>query len=273
MRKLKNIIIYTIVCSMLLMSGIVTTAFAAAEDYTKEVDFLTTIGLTGVTTSSVSGTATRGEAAIFLAQALGMPADSTATVQIFSDVAPEHSAAAAVSYLYDNNIVHGNTDGTFRPDASVTFNEFAKMTTNALGYEEYASVKGGFARGYLDCARSSGITYGVTSVNEFTKGKLYRMLYNMLHANKLVSTNISIDPQTGGSVLGYHEGETLMKAVYDVTKYTGVVIATENGTIDSTVSMEVEGYIMINHERFKLLKPTTKDYLGLSVDNVQRHFK
>ncbi len=266
MRKFKKIIIYTIVCSMLLMSGVITTAFAATEDYTKEVNFLTTIGLNGVTTSSVNATATRGEAALFLAQALGMPSDSKASMQIFSDVGTDHSSAAAISYLYENNIVHGNTDGTFRPDSIVTFNEFAKMTTNALGYEEYANAKGGFSIGYLDCARSSGITSGVTSLNEFTKGKIYRMLYNMLHANKLYTNSISIDSQTGGNVVGYHKGEALMKEIYDVVKCTGVVIATETGTIDPTVSLEIKDYIMINHERFKLLKPSNKDYLGLSVD-------
>lgn len=60
-----------------------------------------------------------------------MPA--TADAQ-FSDISIDHPQYEAIMYLYENGIIKGYDDGTFKPNALVTKAEFLKMLFNHVGY-------------------------------------------------------------------------------------------------------------------------------------------
>lgn len=54
----------------------------------------------------------------------------------FTDVPAVHWAAKSVAFAYEKALVHGVTNETFAPDASITGAQFLALTLRALGYAE-----------------------------------------------------------------------------------------------------------------------------------------
>ena len=148
------------VAAMLVLS--VTAAFvieapaSAANPYsdvtTKDGHYNAIVELTeqgivsGVTKTLYQSTkpATRGEAALFIANALGLE-QSNVTNPSFKDLATSSPYYGAVAALYSENIIGGYTDGTFRPNATLKRSEIAKMLTLAFGLEVSNVTKTKFA--------------------------------------------------------------------------------------------------------------------------------
>lgn len=99
------------------------------------------------------------------------PADSgnkpQATIKYPSDLAG-HWAESNVKYVYDNALMNGYSDGTFKPDASITRAEFSavmarflKLDDKASAAEKFGDVKGHWAIGYIGALADKGIVGGV----------------------------------------------------------------------------------------------------------------
>ena len=92
-------------------------------------------------------------------------ADNTANVYSFSDVADSHWAASSINKLASAGIVSGDENGTFRPDDSITREEFVKLVVEALnisgGDGSFADMdKSYWAYKYAAAALNSGIITG-----------------------------------------------------------------------------------------------------------------
>lgn len=61
-----------------------------------------------------------------------------------------------VQYLYNNRIIDGYGDGTFRPEKLVTTMEYIKMFLDALGYKEEINKNGYWGQNYIDLAETIG---------------------------------------------------------------------------------------------------------------------
>lgn len=61
----------------------------------------------------------------------------------FTDVPADHWAVNDIVYLYNNNIISGFSDGTFRPQKTTTRAELAVIVTKALKLDPAATDKGG----------------------------------------------------------------------------------------------------------------------------------
>jgi|GEM_PF-2748472 len=97
-------------------------------------------------TESVS----RANFASIIVRMLGMDdVDLTSETPIFADVDAEHPSYSAVTLLGKLGIVKGGGEARFYPDEPVTYAQAVKMLVSALGYEDYAKVKGGFPAGYI----------------------------------------------------------------------------------------------------------------------------
>ena len=90
------------------------------------------------------------------------------TVKYPSDLAG-HWAESNVKYVYDNALMNGYSDGTFKPDASITRAEFSavmarflKLDDKAAATEKFGDVKGHWAIGYIGALADKGIVGGVT---------------------------------------------------------------------------------------------------------------
>lgn len=66
-------------------------------------------------------------------------ADTSMSVHSFEDI-EENPYEEAIAWCYENNIVNGNGDGTFRPYSAITREEFAQILYN---YAQFANYSGG----------------------------------------------------------------------------------------------------------------------------------
>ncbi len=87
-------------------------------------------------------TATRAQFASALACAMGYEApEDTSTIETpFIDVDANDWYAGAVNFCYDEGIISGYEDTTFRPDQTITRQEAAAMLNNAFGLEASTDV-------------------------------------------------------------------------------------------------------------------------------------
>lgn len=76
---------------------------------------------------------------------------------VFSDLHQDQWYYDYVNELYNNGVINGYEDATFRPERTVTTGEALKMILLAAGYPEPEPVESHWARGYLDFALEYGI--------------------------------------------------------------------------------------------------------------------
>lgn len=107
----------------------------------------------------------------------------------FSDVKEEQKDA--VKLVYDMGIMTGFPDGTFRPDATVTYHQLIKAMVSFLGYDEPAKELGGWTAGYLTQANRLGILPGGNIAGDAvaTCGAVGQMLKLATNADVMLTTN------------------------------------------------------------------------------------
>lgn len=81
----------------------------------------------------------------------------------FSDVKSNHWAKSAITEGVSKGYVDGYTNGTFKPEASVTRAEFVKMVVSAMKFET-TPASGKWYTEYVDAASNSGL-YASTDFN------------------------------------------------------------------------------------------------------------
>lgn len=120
-----------------------------------------------------------------------------APIEFFSDVTKDHWAVKYIAVAYEDNIIHGYDDNTFRPESNITYQEMLKMIVCALGYDVYANNAGGYPDGYLTYSKNLGIIRGLSFNNNAyaTRGDAMCMIYNALDIPLLVlmQTNVEED--------------------------------------------------------------------------------
>lgn len=154
--------------------------------------------VTGVTKTLFQSTkpATRGEAALFIANALGFDQTSGKNPN-FKDLTTNSPYYGAVVALYERNIIGGYTDGTFRPNAILKRSEIAKMLTLAFELEvanvtktkftDVNAIKDANTKRYIQTLIDYGITMGTTATTfspyaTLTRGQLTTFLHRAITA-------------------------------------------------------------------------------------------
>ena len=166
-------------------------------------------------------------------------AGSSAAVS-FTDVASNHWAAGYINWAAGLGIVNGMGDGTFAPDAPVTYEQAVKMIVCALGYESLAVKRGGYPTGYMVIASSYGVTDGVAmtpaSINA-TRAGVAQLIYNALEAPLMVENLAAMAYQPayyiydgGSSVDG--EVRNLLSEYHEIYKVQATVDETYKSNPD-----------------------------------------
>ena len=87
------------------------------------------------------GKATRGQFACALANAMGYDSSVASETELrFTDVKDGDYYAGAITFCYDNGIISGYEDNTFRPKQTITRQEAAAMLNNAFDLEASSDV-------------------------------------------------------------------------------------------------------------------------------------
>ncbi len=131
-------------------------------------------------------TITRAETVKVLCTATEIETKNAEIKEEFSDVGTEHWAYEYINKAQDINIINGYGDSTFKPENSVTYNEFIKMLVCVTGYADKAEEKGGYPNGYIAVAEEIGITEGVIfkGDDEVTRNDVGIMILNVLDVLK-----------------------------------------------------------------------------------------
>ena len=112
-------------------------------------------------------------------------------VKKFSDVTTSTWCYKYVTELSDAGVIAGYTDGSFKPNNTVTYGAALKLIMLAAGYpEQQPTVKGSVFSGYLAKARSEGI---ITRSNVNLSGPITRQQVAQIAAGalKLNTSNLS----------------------------------------------------------------------------------
>ena len=141
---------------------------------------------------------TRAQAAKMLANILGLDTKNVRNPH-FADVSSLDDYYGPIAALVEANVISGYADGSFRPHATLTRSQLAKMLVNGFNFEVASAVKPNFKD--VDASTSNavhiqtlvdlGITRGTTPVtfspyHNVTRGQMSTFLMNAERANKQV---------------------------------------------------------------------------------------
>lgn len=168
---------------------------ADTANYAQAVDELTALGVVAGYEDGTFGPdklVTRAEITKMIVAALGSTKEAEAASgrdTEFTDVKGTHWAAGYVTVgTSSGSFINGMGDGTFAPDANVTYAQAVKMLVSAIGYQTWAESAGGYPQGYLSYAYQLDITEGVSAGNdvELNRGQVAMLIANTLDAPLLV---------------------------------------------------------------------------------------
>lgn len=261
------------ILSLLIALCLVSTTpvVMANETSTEAIDVLKSLNImTGYEDGTIKPeqSITRAEATTLIVNALNMTEelDAAPSTTIFKDVNEQASwAAQAINVGVTQGFIVGMGDGTFAPQANVTYAQMCVMLTSIAGYGEYAS-KGGYPAGYTSMAANIGINKGVAVGDNtaLTRGQVAQMIYNTLTVPMLGVAEYSLAGNTFSQLDGKN-GREFKTILSD--KWNGYVATV---TIEDT---PISDFTLDNNEiKIDIVKADYwyDDYTGNTVlfDNV-----
>ncbi len=171
-------------------------------------------------------TITRAEFCAIVVRAIGLESTSASPAETgFPDVAAEHWASGYIKTARAQQIIDGHDDGTFTPEAPVTYEQAIKMTVvaKAAVLKTQAEKMGGYPQGYVTVANNLGflkkIVDGVAT-QPAKRGTIAQLVDNML--------KVDLSEQMGESIPSL--GTDQMEEV------TGQIVAVNGATIEDTAT-------------------------------------
>ena len=237
------------VCALALASSLAPATFAAkltlsdVADTASYATAVNTLVALNVINGYEDGTflpdndITRAEATKVMVAALNQleSAEGMKGSTKFTDVEAKHEwATGFINAGVQEGYINGMGDGTFAPDAKVTYAQMVKMLVSALGYDEYAEFMGGYPNGYLSIANSEGVTAGVKANAEdaVSRAQVAQLVYNALTTPIVKSTGMRYtDNGTLVPSISKMDGEnnffkTILTEKFDAYYVEGYVTAT-----------------------------------------------
>ncbi len=150
---------------------------------------------------------------------------------IFSDISSVEWAREGILYLSENNIINGYEDNTFRPNNSITREEFVAIIVRAFGIEQqnadssFADVNpSDWYYGYVSSAVNAGIIKGVDDINFGTGETISRQDMCTIMNRVIESKNLDIDKKYSKLEFSdYSEIADYAKDAVSVLQQMGVV--------------------------------------------------
>ena len=141
-----------------------------------------------------NNTLTRAQAAIMIARAIGLSTEGVSSN--FSDVPSTHAAYKFISAAQNAGIINGYSDGTFRPNASITRAQIAIMVQRAFQVQasgtaiSFTDVPVGYApKSFIETLASQRIVNGYSDgtfkpTNNVTRAQFSTMINNAIEYSK-----------------------------------------------------------------------------------------
>lgn len=218
-----------------------------------------------VTEEDANTEITRGEFAEIVVNVIGGSQYlSENPKRIYTDVLPDHEAAASIEYLYNRGIMLGYDNAEFRPDAQIKVEEAATVMVKVLGYTNWAEYGGGWADGYYSLALSKNILNGVECARSdaVTYIDAAAMIWNVLESDEFVVVD---GYEQGRPVETTHTGMDYMSYALDIYAYTGVVEAVGETALSDAATEYQTFKCRIGGEMFDMGDIDMSQYLGMKV--------
>ncbi|MBQ7950240.1 MAG: S-layer homology domain-containing protein [Clostridia bacterium] len=224
---MKTKVLALIMSCLMLLSVVVSAASYSdvpeTHDRYEAIDMLSSMD---IITGYPDGTfqpdkeVTRAEMAALITRMFKLT-NSAVTEKPFSDVEVDYWAVSNIVAAKNMNIINGFPDGTFQPQANVTYEQAVKMIVCALNYGIAAEAAGGYPSGYLNVASGlqllNGAAYG--NAQPAPRGIIAQLLYNSLRVDMLVpqvNSNgevVYVKPEGGNSVMEQFQKTTTLHNV------------------------------------------------------------
>ena len=266
MRKAKKLIALMVVFAMVFSTILPSLSFAQATDvegtkYEESVEKLMALDIIkGYEdgTFKPEDTISRAEFATIVTYLIGLQDAAELSKNVdskFPDVKTNEWYTGFINIASNEGIIKGYPDGTFRPDADVTYAEAITMLVQALGMGAVTDANGTWPSNYLAKASQIGITEDVDGVDGNAKairGDVAIMSFNTLTKDKWGAKGYNDNGEITYGSLGktlladkypdyvYEKEGKLEAIVFDNAVITGVANI-DRELENNQVEIEIEG--------------------------------
>ncbi len=183
---------------MALTSGALGAHAAAADKYNEAIGALGAleimVGDAGTGDFRPHDPIKRSEFAKVAIHTLGLSdiAASFPSRSAFPDVPGDHWAKGYIAAAAEQGIFIGDTEGNFRPNDSISYEEAVTVLVRMAGYDPAAKSRGGYPTGYLTIGQSEGILDKIPASpgKPCDRATVAQMTYNTLKVPMMVQTGI-----------------------------------------------------------------------------------
>ncbi len=244
-----------------------TTEFSdvpSTSPYKEAISTLTGLGIilgdAGTNTFRPEAGITRAEFCVIVARLKNMGALNVIAETPFTDVTTalcDEWKVKAVRIASDLKIVGGMGDGTFAPDAPVTYEQAVKMLVCLLKYEPMAKGLGGWPVGYIAAGAQIGLTKKAVAVGSEPAPRqiIAQLVYNALDIPEMNNTSTGV--ATGGT--------TILDNNLKYTEKTGIVTATSDVSLTENAYIR-SGYVQIDYDKiYKIGSSGADKYFGKEI--------
>ena len=252
--------VLSLVLALSMVLGMFSFAFAGTlsdvkgEYYEAAVEALVELGVVnGYTdgTYKANQVVTRAELAKMLVVCLGQEQAAKiakGTTQ-FSDVAADHWASGYINVAAQSKIIVGYPDGTFAPEATVTYAEAVTMALRALGYKNVVESAGTWPTNYITKANELQLLRdmkGIDAEDGAKRGNVAILLWNMLRTEMW---DIDSENQTNGMTYRKTD-EPMLNIKFPDYEYEdeGVLVSYSVDELKVTVEAEDEHGFLVRGE-------------------------
>ena len=195
MKNLKKLI--SVIIAVIMIVGSFATVSAAdykdvesTDSFYKAINVLSGLGIVNGDDEgnfNPKNDIKRSEMVALVCRAMGETDIATNSASnAFADVAANHWAAGYIAWGVNRGIVNGMGDGTFAPDASVSYQDAVVMIMRALGFDRIAqrAQNGGYPAGYLKLASQRGVLKDAGYDNQAAAPRevVAQLIYNAMTA-------------------------------------------------------------------------------------------
>ncbi len=153
----------------------------------------------------------------------------------FTDVAANHWAAGNIAWGVNRGIVNGMGDGTFAPDASVSYQDAVVMIMRALGYDRIAqrAQNGGYPAGYLKLASQRGILKDAGYDNQAAAPRevVAQLIYNAMTAPLVDVKQYGMNVEDDRYII--HDGSDASAPLRTLLTYTNEIYKVKADVVDT----------------------------------------
>ncbi|MBR3848547.1 MAG: S-layer homology domain-containing protein [Oscillospiraceae bacterium] len=192
MKKLISIILALTVISSLLIP-------ASAANIPADDDIEAILDVMGIMTYDARGNFNEGQSVsraalakiLVSASTFKGAASSSSRISPFADVLFTHWGAPYISIASKNKFMTGYSDGTFRPDTSILYEEALSAILRLLGYTS-ADYTAAYPAGQIAKADDIGLTESVNAYvgNPVPRSEMAKLVYNFLNTPKKGESSI-----------------------------------------------------------------------------------